>query len=83
VPHLNLLWRLNILFPVTVAYAMVRYDLFDLRAVIRTGTIYGVVSRAGRGLSTHPPAPAASPARSPLCFHGSCGLVGGVPATGR
>jgi class 3 adenylate cyclase len=44
VPHLNLLWRLNILFPVTVAYAMVRYDLFDLRAVIRTGTIYGVVT---------------------------------------
>jgi class 3 adenylate cyclase len=37
VPHLNLLWRLNILFPLTVAYAMVRYDLFDLRAVIRTG----------------------------------------------
>ena len=44
VPHLNLLWRLNILFPLTVAYAMVRYDLFDLRAVIRTGTIYGVVT---------------------------------------
>ena len=44
VPHLNLLWRLNILFPLAVAYAMVRYDLFDLRAVIRTGTIYGVVT---------------------------------------
>ena len=44
VPHLNLLWRLNILFPLAVAYAMVRYDLFDLRAVIRTGTIYAVVT---------------------------------------
>ena len=44
VPHLNLLWRLNILFPLAVAYAMIRYDLFDLRAVIRTGTIYGVVT---------------------------------------
>jgi class 3 adenylate cyclase len=44
VPYLNVLWRLNILFPLAVAYAMVRYDLFDLRAVIRTGAIYGVVT---------------------------------------
>jgi len=27
VPYLNLLWKLNFLFPVAVAYAMVRYDL--------------------------------------------------------
>ena len=44
VPNLNALWRLNVLFPLAVAYAMVRYNLFDLRAVIRTGAIYGVVT---------------------------------------
>jgi class 3 adenylate cyclase len=44
VPHLNVLWRLNVLFPLAVAYAMVRYDLFDFRAVLRTGAIYGVVT---------------------------------------
>jgi hypothetical protein len=44
VPYLNELWRLNFLFPMTVAYAMVRYNLFDLRTVIRTGTVYAVVT---------------------------------------
>jgi class 3 adenylate cyclase len=44
VPYLNLLWKLNFLFPVAVAYAMVRYDLFDVRAVVRLGTIYGLVT---------------------------------------
>jgi hypothetical protein len=34
VPYLNLLWKLDFLFPVAVAYAMVRYDLFDVRAVV-------------------------------------------------
>ena len=40
VPYLNLLWKLDFLFPLAVAYAMVRYDLFDVRAVVRLGTIY-------------------------------------------
>jgi class 3 adenylate cyclase len=44
VPYLDLLWKLNVLFPVAVAYAMVRYDLFDVRAVVRLGTIYGLVT---------------------------------------
>ncbi len=44
VPYLNLLWKLDFLFPVAVAYAMVRYDLFDVRAVVRVGTIYGLVT---------------------------------------
>jgi class 3 adenylate cyclase len=44
VPHLELIWRLNILFPAAVAYGMVRYDLFDVRAVIRTGTVYAAVT---------------------------------------
>jgi len=32
VPYLNVLWKLNLLFPVAVTYAMVRYELFDVRA---------------------------------------------------
>ena len=44
VPNLELLWRLNVLFPAAVAYGMVRYDLFDVRAVIRTGTVYAAVT---------------------------------------
>ncbi|MBI4589729.1 MAG: hypothetical protein HY725_12900 [Candidatus Rokubacteria bacterium] len=44
VPFLDQLWRLAILFPLAVAYAMVRYNLFDLRAVIRLGTIYSAVT---------------------------------------
>ncbi len=44
VPYLNELWRLNFLFPLAVAYAMVRYNLFDLRAMLRMGTIYAAVT---------------------------------------
>jgi class 3 adenylate cyclase len=44
VPFLASLWRLNILFPIAVAYAMARYDLFDFRGILRLGTIYGIVT---------------------------------------
>ncbi len=44
VPYLNLLWKLNLIFPLAVAYAMVRYELFDMRAVVRLGSIYAVVT---------------------------------------
>jgi class 3 adenylate cyclase len=44
VPYLNESWRLGFLFPVAVAYAIVRYQLFDIRGVIRLGTIYSVVT---------------------------------------
>ena len=43
-PFLNESWRLGFLFPLAVAYAIVRYQLFDIRAVIRLGTIYSVVT---------------------------------------
>ena len=44
VPHLDLVWKLNLVFPAAVAYAIVRYRLFDARAVIRVGAIYSVVT---------------------------------------
>jgi hypothetical protein len=44
VPYLNVLWKLNLLFPVAVAYAMMRYELFDVRAVVRVGSIYAIVT---------------------------------------
>src|SRR5215471_2309178 len=44
VPYLSLLWKLNLIFPLAVAYAMVRYELFDMRAVVRLGSIYVVVT---------------------------------------
>jgi class 3 adenylate cyclase len=44
VPYLDVLWRLNFVFPAAVAYAMVRYDLFDLRTALRLGTIYSAVT---------------------------------------
>ena len=44
VPFLNESWRLGFLFPLAVAYAIVRYQLFDIRAVVRLGTIYTVVT---------------------------------------
>ncbi len=44
VPALDTLWRLNFVFPAVMAYAMVRYDLFDVRSALRTGTIYSVVT---------------------------------------
>jgi len=55
-PFLNESWRLGFLFPLAVAYAIVRYQLFDIRAVIRLGTIYslvtGLVALAYAGLLT-------------------------------
>jgi class 3 adenylate cyclase len=44
VPFLNESWRLGFLFPLAVAYAIVRYQLFDIRSVLRLGTIYSVVT---------------------------------------
>jgi class 3 adenylate cyclase len=44
VPYLNGMWRLALLFPVVMAYAMVRYDLFDVRAAIRAGAVYSAVT---------------------------------------
>ena len=38
------LWRLTFVFPLAVAYAIVRYQLFDIRTVVRVGTIYSVVT---------------------------------------
>jgi class 3 adenylate cyclase len=44
VPHLHLMWQLNFVFPAAVAYAIVRYQLFDVRAVVRMGAVYSVVT---------------------------------------
>jgi class 3 adenylate cyclase len=44
VPYLNAIWRLALLFPIVMAYAMVRYDLFDVRAAIRAGAVYSAVT---------------------------------------
>ncbi|MGH7319855.1 MAG: adenylate/guanylate cyclase domain-containing protein [Candidatus Rokuibacteriota bacterium] len=44
VPYLNEIWKLNFVFPAVVAYAMVRYDLFDLRTALRVGSIYSAVT---------------------------------------
>ena len=44
IPFLNELWRLAFVFPLAVAYAVVRYQLFDIRTVARAGTIYSVVT---------------------------------------
>jgi class 3 adenylate cyclase len=44
IPHLTELWRLAFVFPLAVAYAIVRYQLFDIRAVVRAGTVYSVVT---------------------------------------
>jgi class 3 adenylate cyclase len=44
VPYLNALWRLTLLFPAVMAYAMVRYDLFDVRAALRAGAVYSMVT---------------------------------------
>ena len=44
VPYLNELWKLNFVFPAVVAYAMVRYNLFDVRTALRLGTIYSAVT---------------------------------------
>jgi class 3 adenylate cyclase len=34
------MWKLPLLFPIVMAYAMVRYDLFDVRAALRAGAVY-------------------------------------------
>src|SRR5438309_1139120 len=44
IPYLTELWRLAFVFPLAVAYAIVRYQLFDIRAVVRAGTVYSVVT---------------------------------------
>ena len=44
VPYLNALWRLTLLFPAVMAYAMIRYDLFDVRAALRAGAAYSAVT---------------------------------------
>ena len=44
VPYLNAMWTLTLLFPIVMAYAMVRYDLFDVRAALRAGTVYSAVT---------------------------------------
>jgi class 3 adenylate cyclase len=44
VPYLNEIWKLNFLFPAAVGYAMVRYNLFDVRSAVRVGTIYSAVT---------------------------------------
>ncbi len=44
VPYLNQAWRLNLVFPLVVAYAIVRYNLFDIGAVLRLGAIYSGVT---------------------------------------
>jgi class 3 adenylate cyclase len=44
VPYLNALWRATLLFPAMLAYAMVRYDLFDVRAALRAGAAYSATT---------------------------------------
>ena len=44
IPYFHELWQLSLLFPLAVAYAIVRYQLFDIRTVVRLGTIYSIVT---------------------------------------
>jgi class 3 adenylate cyclase len=44
VPYLNAMWKLTLLFPIVMAYAMIRYDLFDVRAAIRAGAVYSAAT---------------------------------------
>ena len=44
IPFFHDLWKLTFIFPLAVAYAIVRYQLFDIRTVVRLGTIYSVVT---------------------------------------
>jgi class 3 adenylate cyclase len=44
VPYLNALWKLTLLFPCVLAYAIVRYDLFDVRAALRAGAVYSAAT---------------------------------------
>jgi class 3 adenylate cyclase len=40
VPYLAAFWKLTFVFPLAVAYAIVRYQLFDIRTVLRAGAVY-------------------------------------------
>ena len=44
IPYLNAMWKLTLLFPIVMAYAMVRYDLFDVRAALRAGAVYSAAT---------------------------------------
>jgi class 3 adenylate cyclase len=44
IPYFHELWQLTFLFPLAVAYAIVRYQLFDIRTVVRIGTIYSLLT---------------------------------------
>jgi class 3 adenylate cyclase len=44
VPYLNAAWKLTLLFPLVLGYAMLRYDLFDVRAALRAGAVYSAVT---------------------------------------
>ena len=44
VPYLNAMWKLTLLFPIVMAYAMVRYDMFDVRAALRAGAVYSAAT---------------------------------------
>ena len=44
VPYLNAMWKLTLLFPLVMAYAMVRYDLYDVRAALRAGAAYSATT---------------------------------------
>src|SRR5262249_14899971 len=44
VPYLNAMWKLTLLFPIVMAYAMIRYDLFDVRTAIRAGAVYSAAT---------------------------------------
>jgi len=44
IPFFHELWQLTFVFPLAVAYAIVRYQLFDIRTVVRVGTIYSVAT---------------------------------------
>src|SRR5262249_8386450 len=44
IPFFHELWKLTFIFPLAVAYAIVRYQLFNIRTVVRAGTIYSAVT---------------------------------------
>jgi len=44
VPYLAAFWMLTFVFPLAVAYAIVRYQLFDIRTVLRAGAVYSGVT---------------------------------------
>src|SRR5262245_850297 len=44
IPFFHELWKLTFIFPLAVAYAIVRYQLFNIRTVVRVGAIYSVAT---------------------------------------